>query len=106
MLKITDNGLDYEINYGVDSVRDVLLRHIEHLQSKMEWQKIETAPKDGTWVLVVVSGYLPTVAYWSMNYKNWLTEIQNDVSDEMWEGLLYVEYHPTHWMPLLESPKL
>ena len=32
MLKITDNGLDYEINYGVDSVRDVMLRHIEQLQ--------------------------------------------------------------------------
>lgn len=32
MLKITECGLDYEINYSNDNVRNVMLRHIEQLQ--------------------------------------------------------------------------
>ena len=48
MLKITDNGLDYEINYGVDSVRDVLLRNIEYLQSEIDSLMLEYCPDEMT----------------------------------------------------------
>lgn len=85
-----------------------------------EWQPIETAPKDGTLILVAgpvidssdVAGYVP----WKETY----------VVLAWWEGSCWLgcfgDYHdtgcpicggwfeypvvwPTHWMPLPEPPK-
>ena len=36
MLKITECGIDYEIEYGNDNVRNVLIRHIEQLQERSD----------------------------------------------------------------------
>jgi hypothetical protein len=61
----------------------------------MDWQPIETAPKDGTRILLwVLSQYDPREAvgrwdshgYWAIDY--------NDVPCD-----------PTHWMPLPAPPK-
>jgi hypothetical protein len=70
-----------------------------------EWQAIETAPKDGTWVLVVIAGYVPSVAHWDADHADWLTGLPEDVSDEMWQEFIEPEYKPTHWMPLPEAPR-
>jgi hypothetical protein len=61
----------------------------------MDWQPIETAPKDGTnillgWPTMVLSGYW---ADWRSR-KSWVTS-RGEYSDK---------YAPTHWMPLPDPP--
>lgn len=72
----------------------------------MTWQPIETAPKDGTlillarpqgvwvgkWVPVFVSGYVPD--------NKWRSHLLNH--DHLGAGGYG---KPTHWMPLPEPPK-
>ena len=58
------------------------------------WQPIETAPKDGTWIMTYcpalsVASY-PTVVFWD---DGWVPP-GNDLS----------EVEPTHWMPLPAPP--
>jgi hypothetical protein len=56
-----------------------------------EWQPIETAPKDGTWVLVHHAGWsLPEVGHYSQYAPVWQT--------------LNHGIDPTHWMPLPGNP--
>ena len=57
------------------------------------WLPIETAPKDGTDVLVYSLGRVVS-AYFSKSQDEWLEVIHN-----------YSFYAPTHWMPLPEPPK-
>ena len=76
-----------------------------------EWQPIETAPKDGTRILVYGKyiwydyeensevGIICAEWAWEDCYKtegNWLSITVNH----------YVDYvYPTHWMPLPSEPK-
>jgi hypothetical protein len=72
----------------------------------MEWQPIETAPKDGTWILVTGGdiGYnwdgdtIPAVTTAQWHYKSW---------QMAWfdSGCLGEYDNPTHWMPLPQPPK-
>lgn len=63
-----------------------------------KWQPIETAPRDGTWLLVAGpdrTGARRMVCRW--------------MADRQWESAddghgAYI--NPTHWMPLLEAPAL
>lgn len=59
---------------------------------KGEWQKIETAPKDGTEVLAAWSGspLVRIVAY----YDRWIEGRDGDGIET-----------PTHWMPLPAPPE-
>ena len=62
-----------------------------------EWQPIETAPKDGSPVLVLGSGWndpVPTVAVWN-EYEEWA---EFTGGETIWPA-------PNHWMPLPEPPK-
>ena len=60
------------------------------------WQPIETAPKDGSPVLVFKPGYVMYVAWWN---------------GTMWTFLLHPKqgdlgiYGVTHWQPLPAPPK-
>jgi len=66
------------------------------------WQPIETAPRDGTWV-VLTDGSAVGVAYWGGTYFG---------SDPAWVvyahrsefELCHVD-KPTHWMPLPTPPE-
>lgn len=58
----------------------------------MNWQPIETAPKDGTQVLVYGNGSY-SVAYFY--YGEW-----RDVGDIGWAGMHGDGNQPTHWAPL------
>jgi len=74
----------------------------------IEWQPIETAPTDGTVILVVVpsSDLVYTVA--------WCEEAEQEEEKDglgigwrlTWDGYLFHKLdYPTHWMPLPEPPK-
>lgn len=66
------------------------------------WQPIETAPKDGTWILAVQEGYysegvpfVPSVVYWDSEAKGW-TEDEYESGEPEWAL--------THWMSLPKNP--
>lgn len=59
------------------------------------WQPIVTAPKDGTWVLTLVNGFVPDVCFWN---GAWCTDENIDPAT--------VYYEPTHWMPLPPPPAI
>lgn len=56
-----------------------------------EWQPIETAPRDGTWFLAVMEGFVPDVVRW--HEGKWQ-------HDEDGDSLLPENWPLTHWMPL------
>ena len=69
------------------------------LRDELEWQPIETAPKDAVNILAVDARtcYEPMVVQWD-KYEN---------SDYSWLGSEGYKYHKdvfTHWMPLPEPP--
>ena len=62
----------------------------------MEWQLIETAPKDGTSVLLWDGGVV--IGEWRPGYHPW--------NEGSWliEGGQITARNATHWMPLPEKP--
>ena len=68
----------------------------------MEWQPIETAPKDGTWILVIIAGehpdgypYIPACAQWRDG--GWFETNDTEPAED---------WPLTHWMPLPAPPKV
>lgn len=60
-------------------------------EARMQWQPIETAPKDGT--MVLLAGGLATPSDWRIKVGYWASE----------EGTWYIfggSWRPTRWMPL------
>ena len=63
----------------------------------MEWQSIETAPNDGTKVLLWVDG--------QVDIGDWLPAIHPWNNSAWWvESGQVTARNPTHWMPLPEAP--
>lgn len=64
----------------------------------MNWQPIETAPRDGTRVLAWVKGHLVMIA----DFRKWGFNRESS-----WVSITGGEIHPqpTHWMPLPATPK-
>jgi len=62
-----------------------------------EWKKINTAPKDGTSVLV----YFCEIKGWNEGV------VEASFQDGYWEDVAgaFHDDAPTHWMPLPEPPK-
>ena len=78
-----------------------------------EWQPIETAPKDGTRVLLFPQY---CVAHWEFGDENWMIaplDMSEMPVEERFKGTFYCIYPeviyedgvPTHWMPLPEPPQ-
>jgi hypothetical protein len=81
-------------------------------KSKIEWQPIETAPRDGTSVILAVTGGKngPVVGE-----ARWWEEWEEHGGDWYWAGNTPGDYHggpiseinfgtPSHWMPMPEPP--
>lgn len=81
----------------------------------MEWQPIETAPKDGTVILFAAEGKV--VAGWFHNdfapfpwaFVDDVRESLTGCCDNELTGRVYTNGYPlgvpTHWMPLPDPPK-
>jgi hypothetical protein len=74
-----------------------------HFQTPRAWQPIETAPKNGTKILLYGRGSV---------YKQWnvcFWETEDDITGQensFWWGWNWPEYEPpTHWMLLPEEPQ-
>jgi len=76
----------------------------------MEWQPIETAPKDGADVLVFYQAAgvaFAHIAYWDDGTETDPDDVgwwfyRSSLGREMLEGY----FTPTHWMPLPAPPEL
>lgn len=91
---LTHTHRDYWLQIA-ESVREDYRKTALAVLSKREsgWRPIETAPKDGTFVLTALeSGYLLVLQYCANNY--WRRHVMDD------KGL----WNPTHWMPLPNPP--
>jgi hypothetical protein len=82
-------------------------KELAELRTRTTWRPIETAPKDGTQILVFGDNEI-SVAEWrteqyvvgKSKYKTWV--IPHTYQDE--QGGEYTCDIPTHWMPLPEPP--
>ena len=73
----------------------------EELKEKIQWQPIETAPKDGTWILV----YKPFNLYGFDDSKWFVDKYIVRWADECWNISMEDKVaYPTHWMPLPKPP--
>lgn len=101
----------YEANKYIDVLATVstgksLLAGVFSQFANSGWQPIETAPKDGTKVLVYDESYgLPQKAWFGKDhfkeeYEGWLFGDGDDYSC----GLYFTPIEPTHWMPLPKPP--
>lgn len=63
---------------------------IQPAGQESEWQPIDSAPKDGTWIIVVGG----IIAYWRAKDNAWFT-----ITAEEWPGKP-IQWDVTHWMPL------
>ncbi|WP_201838859.1 DUF551 domain-containing protein [Microvirga zambiensis] len=80
----------------------------------MNWQLIETAPKDGTRVLVYLPDGKQAVAWWELEFEPILWDQSREDSKyrsawtdgtmASWACEEMRELNPTHWMPLPEPP--
>ena len=70
-----------------------------------KWQPIETAPKDGSWVIVVFPYSPPMVSL--ATYKPQFRRGGRGGQSAGWRSYheRLSEISPTHWMPLPEPPK-
>lgn len=75
----------------------------------MNWQPIETAPKDGTEIILyngndISIGYFASCGYDNDDRYQWIV-FDADIFPGMLNGWPNNEHGPTHWMPLPEPPK-
>ena len=85
-------------------------------QALLEWQPIETAPKD-EWILTyqahgqhggtMFTGGHCYVAKWAYGNEFWYDKSSNilEIQDMKDHALTYFTCVPTHWMPLPPPPK-
>ena len=87
-----------------ETMADRISSYVSDLESRLEkaeaerdgWQPIETAPKDGTTLLL---GHSVTVfdGWWSEGDGAWIDGENNMFGD-------HIGYEPTHWRPLPSPP--
>lgn len=70
-----------------------------------DWQPIETAPKDGSFVLLCRRG--GDYEYATQVYVGAYVPFDDDPGDSVWlaDGLYHSDGVFTHWMPLPEPPR-
>lgn len=72
----------------------------------MEWETIETAPKDGT-AFIGWDGKRPFLCRAGKHYVKYPHEVGGPTFRDVWNGDYYdsiMTVNPTHWMPLPTPP--
>jgi len=79
--------------------------------SQRQWSPIETAPKDGTWIMLRFrpesfpghlkpAPYAASIGAWSERRERWIKEESATYAFVSGDG------KPTHWMPLPQNPRM
>jgi len=98
-------GVILGVEYSITRIKELIAQKPQaasHAVVGQQWQPIETAPKDGTYILAVMEGYIPSTVCWR-DYC-WMTmdmEASYDDGDFEYQG----EWKLTHWMPLPPAPQ-
>lgn len=74
----------------------------------MEWQPIETAPRDETRIIGLAKDGCVYKTHWQAYYDKWPHQEGGPTYRHGWSAETHdshTPYSPTHWMPLPESPK-
>ena len=83
-------------HHGEDAVKEAfMLGVIQGLKQAKEWRPIETAPKDGTRVLLLGRGMRHADGHWE-------SKAYNGNGCWVWP---YVKAEPRNWMPLPPPPQ-
>lgn len=80
--------------------RAALLSHIRALEEEAKWRPIETAPKDGTPVLL----FFPAGPHHGGAIEGWWFSSPKEI-DDGWETIIGTIGEPTHWRPLPDPPE-
>jgi predicted esterase len=75
---------------------------MNRFESMSEWQPIETAPIDGTDILVCMTHNLSDDEWETVQ---WVDYYFPDAGWIIFRGRVDIPFPPTHWMPLPEAPK-
>jgi hypothetical protein len=97
------NYPQFEVYVRLDAVLALYATDTRQPQTEPGWQPIETAPKDGTWVLAHRADWtLPENVQWhqGVNRGYWQTMDNGWVSASQQKTC-----GPTHWMPLPPAPR-
>ncbi|MGX5719876.1 hypothetical protein [Shinella zoogloeoides] len=92
------NVVNWQSNGSIENIAKVLIA----FSKRDQWQPIETAPKDGTRILLVGGVFhdIPFAGYWNFSPyapdRPWTTVVGR---------LTLYEHCPTHWMPLPSPPR-
>ena len=80
----------------------LIIEKFREMQKRLEWQPIETAPKDGTQVLLLAKGppECPRFQVQGAFIRRYTMPIRG-----VWESVGRTIETPTHWMPLPTLPK-
>lgn len=71
----------------------------------MEWKTIDTAPKDGTAILLCCAGCTPSTGAFD-NRLGWVDfNLDDHEAREIWVDSM-TTWSPTHWMPLPPPPEV
>ena len=100
---INDDGLATLSPVDNNNMREAILRALQSAgigAGVGEWQPIESAPKDGTWILVGADGEEVMWASYGIA-KPWLDGWYSTGHRSDSEG---PGYTPTHWVPLPQPP--
>lgn len=96
-------AIDAAYDKMVAAAIDALVPHDE--QPTSGWQPIDTAPKDGTKILLCLTGYQPVVGYF--DGEQWEYQERGDFVEEdhwfAWQEQTGV-WRPDNWMPLPAAP--
>lgn len=76
------------------------------METKSGWMPIESAPKDGSEVLLVCAdAYTPeATSGWWLNWSGGEGWYHYSMPEEKWPGGM-TRWFPTHWMPLPAPPQ-
>jgi hypothetical protein len=88
---------------------DAMRNRIAALEAQLaerEWRPIETAPKDGNWVLISGGTYgceFSPCEFYGARFDRVGMAVW-DAGNKQWENG-EMHYHPTHWQPMPPPPK-
>lgn len=74
----------------------------------MDWQPIDSAPKDGGWIIAYCDGHVMPLIWVEADeycdYKSGWCFGTADWGGTLYDGVNEVRVPPTHWMPLPPPP--
>jgi hypothetical protein len=107
-MKLSEKLQSFRADRPDEWTMDEFIRDAKQLEAEAEWQPIEIAPKDGTYILLWEQySDNPFVGCYLDYSKSWSVSHEHVDAEGGWEGAIVVDRLTmpiTHWMPLPKEP--